>query len=68
MKVWKAEVLDETADLPDGTIIEVSDKGMKVAAGGRTLLIKTIQMPGKSPWKYLTILRGEQNMTGELLG
>ena len=68
MKVWKAEVLDETADLPDGTIIEVSDKGMKVAAGERTLLIKTIQMPGKKSMEVSDYIKGNKIVTGELLG
>lgn len=68
MKLWEADSLDETADRPDGTIIGASKEGIKVAAGGRVLLLKRIQMPGKKAMDVAECLNGYQFETGEILG
>lgn len=68
MKLWQAEALDETAKEPDGTVIGVSDEGIKVAAGGRGLLLQRIQMPGKKAMYVSEYLRGNKIAIGEKLG
>ena len=68
MKLWQAEVLDETANKPGGTIIGVSTQGIKVAAGGRSLLLKRIQMPGKKAMDVSEYLKGNKIEAGEVLG
>lgn len=68
MKLWAAEAVDENADKPDGTIIEVSNRGIKVAAGGRALLLKKIQMPGKKAMDVFEFLKGNKITAGEVLG
>jgi methionyl-tRNA formyltransferase len=68
MKLWKAEALDETSKSPDGTIMGVSSQGIKIAAGGRTLLLTKIQMPGKKAMDVSEFLKGNRIKTGEILG
>lgn len=67
MKVWQAEVLDEITDQPDGTITDVSVEGIKAAAGGRSLLLKRIQMPGKKQMEVSDYLKGNKIVIGEVL-
>lgn len=68
MKLWQAEALEETAKEPDGTIIEVSNQGIKVAAGGRALLLKKIQIPGKKSMDVSEFIKGNKITAGETLG
>ena len=68
VKLWSAEAVDEIADKPDGTILEVSNRGIKVAAGGRALLLKKIQMPGKKAMDVSEFLKGNKIAAGEVLG
>ena len=68
MKLWQAEVIEENANKPNGTVTEVSDLGIKVAAGGRSLLIKKIQMPGKKAMRVSEYLKGNKITIGEILG
>lgn len=68
MKLWQAEALDEKANKPDGTVTGVSKQGIKVAAGGRTLLLTRIQTPGKKAMDVSEYLKGNRIETGEVLG
>lgn len=68
MKLWEAEAIDEAANKPDGMIIEATKNGIKVAAGGRTLLLKRIQMPGKKAIDVSDYLVGNKIEAGEILG
>ncbi len=68
MKLWKAEVCDDTTDQPDGTVISVSNKGIKVASAGRSLLLTRIQLPGKKAMEVSEFLKGNKIETGEILG
>lgn len=68
MKLWQAEALDEITGKPDGTITEVTNQGIKAAAGGRSLLITKIQMPGKKAMLVSEYLKGNKIETGEILG
>jgi len=68
MKIWKAEALDDKTDEPPGTIIDTTKQGIKVAAGGRTLLIKRLQMPGRKAMDAAEYLKGNKISIGEVLG
>jgi len=68
MKLWQAVPLDETVNEPGGTIIDVSNQGIKVAAGGRALLLKRIQMPGKKAMDVSEYLKGNKIEAGVVLG
>jgi len=68
MKLWGAEALDETTNKPNGTVIGVSKQGIKVAAGGRALLLTRIQMPGKKAMDVSEYLAGNKIKAGEVLG
>ncbi len=68
MKLWEADALAEKVNEPDGTIIEVLKEGIKVAAGGSTLLLKKIQMQGKRSMQVSEFLAGHKIEAGEVLG
>jgi methionyl-tRNA formyltransferase len=68
MKLWGADALDEKTNEPDGTITDVSKNGIKVAAGGRILLLKRIQLQGKKAMDVSEYLVGNKIETGEVLG
>lgn len=68
MKLWQAEVIHENENKPNGTVTDVSDQGIKVTAGGRSLLIKKIQMPGKKAMMVSEYLKGNKITIGEILG
>ena len=68
MKLLQADVVDEITNKPNGTIIGVSSQGIKVAAGGRSLLLKRIQMPGKKAMDVSEYLKGNKIEDGEVLG
>lgn len=67
MKIWSAEPLEEKNDAEPGTITGVSDEGIRVSAGGRTLLLTTIQMPGKKRVKVADFLKGNSIEEGTVL-
>lgn len=67
VKFWEAEILDEAAKEPDGTIVRVSGKGLDIAAGGKTLRVTRLQMPGKKAMTVGDFLKGNQVRTGDLL-
>lgn len=67
MKLWEAKALDEASSEPAGTIRSVSEEGIKVAAGGLTLLITKMQMPGKRAMLVSEYLKGNKIDSGEVL-
>ena len=60
MKIWEAVPLEKESTEQTGTIIDVSDVGIEVAAGSKTLLITEIQMPNKKRMKIKEYLRGNK--------
>lgn len=60
MKVWEAEALDQNSLKPYGMVTNVSEKGIEVSAGGKTLLITRIQMPGKKSMSVADYLKGNK--------
>ncbi|MBR6443936.1 MAG: methionyl-tRNA formyltransferase [Firmicutes bacterium] len=67
IKIWEAEVLPSERTEPAGTIVGVSDEGLEISAGGRSLLAKTIQVPGKKRMAVADYLRGHTVETGTVL-
>ncbi|MBN7772047.1 methionyl-tRNA formyltransferase [Clostridium aminobutyricum] len=68
MKVWGAEPLEKVSGEPYGTILSVTKKGLEVSAGGKTLLITVIQMPGKKRVSVEDYLKGNKIEVHEVLG
>ncbi|WP_027398249.1 methionyl-tRNA formyltransferase [Anaerovorax odorimutans] len=68
MKIWEAEAKEKESSEKDGTILNVSDKGIEVAAGGKILLIKKIQMPGKKSMPVADYLKGNKIDIKTILG
>lgn len=67
MKVWEAEATQKKTDRPGGTILSVSKEGLEVAAGGGTLLITKLQMPGKRPISVGEYIKGNRLEIGTVL-
>ncbi len=68
MKFWKAEPLKESTEgVKAGTVLDVSDAGIKVACGGRTIMITEIQLPGKKRVSVKDYLRGNKIEKGIIL-
>ena len=53
--------------LENGTILEVSKKGIKVSCKDKCLLIKKIQFPNGKPLKVHEYLNGHDILEGEKL-
>ena len=67
LKIWNADVLDETVEEDPGTITEVNKKFIKVATGEGYLLLKEIQLEGKKRMNVTSFLNG-YNFTANKLG
>lgn len=68
MKLWQVEAQDTKTNQPHGMITKVSSDGIAVAAGGGTLLIKKLQMPGKKAMNVGDFLKGNKIEVGVQLG
>jgi len=58
MKVWEAFPINETNRHEAGTITGVSGEGIEVSAGGKSILMTEIQMPGKKRMSAGEYLKG----------
>ncbi|MCI5727456.1 MAG: methionyl-tRNA formyltransferase [Clostridium sp.] len=67
MKIFESEILNENSDKENGTILEVSKKGIKVSCKDKCLLIKKIQFPNGKPLKVHEYLNGHDILEGEKL-
>ena len=67
LKIWNADVLEETVEEAPGTITEVNKKFIKVATGEGYLLLKEIQLEGKKRMNVTSFLNG-YNFTANKLG
>lgn len=67
LKIWNADVLEETVEEEPGTITEVNKKFIKVATGEGYLLLKEIQLEGKKRMNVTSFLNG-YNFTANKLG
>lgn len=67
VKFWQAEVLAEKNEQPPGTVTGVSEAGIAVSAGGGTLLVTKLQMPGKKAMSAAEFLKGNRWQPGVVL-
>lgn len=67
IKIWHASPIDEKCDRPSGEIIDVSDKGIVISAGGKKLLADEIQVPGKKRVLVKDYIRGNSLEKGKVL-
>lgn len=67
MKIYKAKVLEEEYNISPGTIIRVSEEGIRVACGSGSLLVEEIQFPGKKVLKVEQYIRGNNIENGIVL-
>lgn len=59
IRVWQAEPISQTsADTAPGTIISTDGQTIEVACGEGSLLLQTLQLPGKKAMPVSTILNG----------
>ncbi|MBV5343703.1 methionyl-tRNA formyltransferase, partial [bacterium] len=68
MKIWQAEVEEETGCSSPGMITAVSQLGISVATGLGLLNITEIQMPGKKKMSVSAYIRGNQIDINSILG
>lgn len=62
IKVWKAEVLPNTAQQSPGMIIQASKAGLDIATGNGMLRIKQLQLPGKKAMSFADVLNARQDL------
>ena len=67
MKLWSALPTGETTEKENGTIISAGNEGMKIACGGKILLVTEIQVPGKKRVAVKDYLRGNAIEAGTVL-
>lgn len=67
MKLWKAEPLSENSGKEVGTIVDVSEDGIKIACGDGMLLVSEIQVPGKKRVRLADYLKGNRIEKGTIL-
>lgn len=68
MKIFRSELVKNSSDAKEGTILEVSDKGILVKCKDDAVLISEIQMPNKKRMKVSDYIRGNKIEVGERLG
>ncbi|GHA20475.1 methionyl-tRNA formyltransferase [Oceanisphaera arctica] len=61
IKVWQAEVLDESADQAPGTIIRAGKAGIVVATGKGVLRLLSLQPPGKKAMNCQDLLNARKD-------
>lgn len=67
LKIWEALPFSEDVSDPPGTIMDVSDEGIKIACGDGYLLAKVIQTPGKKRMTVKEFIRGNSIEIGSVL-
>ena len=67
IKIHLAQVLDESLGEIPGEIVKVSDEGVFVSTGDKTLLIKELQFPNKKKMSVMDYLRGNEIDKGIIL-
>lgn len=67
IKLWRSEPVDEETGKADGTVADVREDCLIVAAGGRALKVTEIQMPGKKRVEIKEYLKGNSIEIGSVL-
>ena len=59
IKVYSSDVVkNENPDIPAGQIVHADKKGILVTTGNQSLLLTTLQLPGKKPMPVADVLNG----------
>lgn len=61
VKVWQAQVLDETHATTPGTVLRTGKEGIDVATGAGVLRLLRLQPPGKKPMQAHELLNSRQD-------
>ena len=67
MKLWRGQPLDEKTTEEPGTVLGADKEGLRIACGGRALLVTEIQVPGKKRVSVADYLRGNTIEKGMVL-
>lgn len=67
MKIWEAEVVEGSSDVPAGTIVKVTKQAFDVQTGEGRLRVLALQIPGKKRMEADAFLRGYQVQEGTVL-
>ncbi len=70
IKVWQAEVLDQSSHSAPGTILQANKAGLDIATGDGVLRLLRLQPPGKKPMQTHELLNSRQEwfLPGQILG
>lgn len=68
LKIWETEPKDTANDKAPGTVTAVSEDGIEISAGGKTLVAEVIQVPGKKRMKTGDYLKGHDIELFTVLG
>ena len=68
LKLWKADVLEDTAHKQTGEIVKIEKDGICVQTGEGLLKIRELQLEGKKRMDAASFLRGYSVSEGEILG
>lgn len=68
LKIWRVEPVDQTSTAEPGTVIQVEDDGIYVAARKGVVVIRELQPAGRKRMKAESFLRGRRVKPGERLG
>lgn len=67
MKIYKADIIEKENSYVPGYIINVSNEGIEVACGKGSVLLKTIQFPGRKPMEVSEYIKGHNLNKGIVL-
>jgi methionyl-tRNA formyltransferase len=67
LKIFTAEIGDQEAKGTPGSIVEISKKGITVATGTGTLVLKEIQLEGKKRMPIEEFVKGQTIKDGDVL-
>ncbi len=65
LKVYRAEVRDETPSQPPGTVVGLAKEGMIVAAGQGTVLVKEVQLENRKKMGAYQFAMGYRDILGK---
>ncbi len=68
LRVWEAQVLDNSSELPAGTVADVSSEGIDIACAKQTLRLLRLQRDGSKPLAIRDFLNGYSIEIGDQLG
>ncbi len=68
LKLWKAEVFEDTVHKQAGEIVKIEKDGIYVQTGEGLLKIRELQLEGKKRMDTASFLRGYSVSEGEILG